>query len=119
MYGTQDIPDFFEAHFGGLKPWDDPEKYLRHSAIRFVAQAKTPTLIHHGAQDKRVPLGQAQEFYLALKKVGVETQFVQYPRQGHGITEPRLRQDAMTRSLAWFNEKVLGIAPEETEEPEK
>ena len=42
MYGTQDIPDFFETHFGGLKPWEDPEKYLQHSAIRFVGNAKTP-----------------------------------------------------------------------------
>ncbi len=111
MYGTQDIPDFFETHFGGLKPWEDPEKYLRHSAIRFVAQAKTPTLIQHGAQDRRVPVGQAQEFHLALKKVGVESRLVLYPRQGHGISEPRLHKDAMRRSLNWFNEKVLGIAP--------
>jgi dipeptidyl aminopeptidase/acylaminoacyl peptidase len=108
MYGTQDIPDFFESHFGDEKPWEDPKAYTSRSAVSFVANVKTPTLIQHGGEDHRVPVGQAQELYLALKKVGVETELVLYPRQGHGISEPKLLRDAMLRSFRWFDERVRG-----------
>lgn len=111
MYGTQDIPDVFEAHFGGVTPWQDPDEYLAHSALRFVAGARTPTLFLHGGEDERVPLGQAQELYRALQKLGTESQLVVYPRQGHALREPRLVEDAMQRTLAWFRFHILGEAP--------
>jgi dipeptidyl aminopeptidase/acylaminoacyl peptidase len=107
MYGTQDMPDYFESHFGDVKPWEDPDGYLSRSAIRFVGGASTPTLFLHGAEDKRVPLGQAQEMYTALKQLQVETEMVVYPRQGHGIREPRLREDAMRRTLDWMRDHIL------------
>jgi dipeptidyl aminopeptidase/acylaminoacyl peptidase len=111
MYGTTDIPEFNEAYFGGSKPWEDPQGWLKHSAINFVGQAKTPTLIQHGQEDRRVPLSQGEEFYLALKKVGVPVEMVVYPRQPHGIQEPRLIKDALERNLHWFNKWLLGIEP--------
>ncbi|HSC78503.1 MAG TPA: S9 family peptidase [Candidatus Acidoferrales bacterium] len=110
MYGTTDIPQFSEAYFGA-KPWEDSELYLKHSAIRFVNQAKTPTLIQHGQEDRRVPISQGEEFYQALKDVGVPTEMVVYPRQPHGIQEPRLIKDALQRNLNWFNKWLLGIEP--------
>jgi dipeptidyl aminopeptidase/acylaminoacyl peptidase len=110
MYGTTDIPEFMASHFGG-RPWEDMREYLRHSAINFVGNAKTPTLIQHGGEDRRVPLSQGEEFYRALKKVGVPVEMVVYPRQPHGIREPKLLQDAMERNLNWFNKWLLGIEP--------
>ncbi len=120
MYGTTDIPQFSEAYFGA-KPWEDPELYLKHSAIRFVNQAKTPTLIQHGQEDRRVPISQGEEFYQALKDVGVPTEMVVYPRQPHGIQEPRLIKDTLQRNLNWFNKWLLGIEPpaEKKEEEKK
>ena len=120
MYGTTDIPPFQEAYFGA-RPWEDPELYLKHSAIRFVNQAKTPTLIQHGQEDRRVPISQGEEFYQALKDVGVPTEMVVYPRQPHGIQEPRLIKDALQRNLNWFNKWLLGIEPpaEKKEEEKK
>ncbi|MDA2913006.1 S9 family peptidase [Acidobacteriia bacterium AH_259_A11_L15] len=110
MYGTTDIPEFPEAYFGG-PPWEDMERYLRHSAIYYVSRAKTPTLIQHGQADRRVPLSQGEEFYRALKAVGVEVEMVIYPRQPHGVREPRLQQDVLERNLNWFNHWLLGIEP--------
>ncbi len=110
MYGTTDIPEFMASHFGG-RPWEDMREYLRHSAMNFVGNAKTPTLIQHGGEDRRVPLSQGKEFYRALKKVGVPVEMVVYPRQPHGIREPKLLRDAMERNLNWFNKWLLGIEP--------
>ena len=107
MYSTNDLQTVLEEYFGG-EPWNDEEAYRRASAMTFIKQAKTPTLILHGAQDLRVPVGQAQELYMGLKKNGVPVELVFYPRQGHGIGEPRLQLDKMKREYAFFAKHVLG-----------
>lgn len=112
LFGTTDIPEALETYFGG-RPWEEGQDYLRHSAIDFVENVKTPTLIQHGQQDRRVEISQAEEFYVALKKLGVPVEMVIYPRQGHGIQEPKLVRDALERNLHWFNHWLLGIEPAE------
>ena len=67
-----------------------------------VKGVTTPTLIQHGENDLRVPISQGYELYNALKRQGVTVQMVTYPRQPHGIQEPKLLKDAMERNLAWF-----------------
>ncbi len=86
--GTSDIPTFIPDYFHG-EYWDDLEPYRAHSAMFNVKNMKTPTLIQHGEKDARVPVSQGQEFYNALKRQGVPTRMVIYPRQPHGIGEPR------------------------------
>jgi dipeptidyl aminopeptidase/acylaminoacyl peptidase len=110
MYSTNDLQTVLEEYFGG-EPWNDEEAYRRASAMTYIKQAKTPTMIMHGAQDQRVPVGQAQELYMGLKKNGVPVELVFYPRQGHGIGEPRLQLDKMKREYAFFAKYVLGEAP--------
>ncbi|HET9532584.1 MAG TPA: S9 family peptidase, partial [Blastocatellia bacterium] len=66
MYSTNDLQRTLEAYFGA-EPWNDLEIYNSRSAMSFIKQAKTPTLILHGAEDKRVPIGQAQELYMGLR----------------------------------------------------
>jgi dipeptidyl aminopeptidase/acylaminoacyl peptidase len=105
--GTSDIPGFLPDYFGG-EHWDDIETYLSHSAMGHVKGVTTPTLVQHGDADARVPLGQGREFYNALKRQGVETQMVIYPRQGHGVDEPRLRLDMRARPVAWMRRWLLG-----------
>jgi dipeptidyl aminopeptidase/acylaminoacyl peptidase len=73
------------------------------SPIRYVAQAKTPTLFLHGENDNDVPIAEAEQFYIALKEVGVETVLVRYPREGHGIREVKHVEDTITRSIDWYN----------------
>lgn len=107
MYGSNDLPGYLKSFFGDY-PWRDPEEYAKHSAITFIDHVKTPVLIQHGEQDIRVPYTQAQEFHQALKDRKVPVEFVSYPRQGHGIGEPRLRKDALQRNLDWFNRWIKG-----------
>jgi len=108
--GTADIPSFIPDYFGG-EFWDDLESWSRHSALFHVKGVKTPTLIQHGEADLRVPVSQGYELYSALKRQGVPTRMVVYPRQPHSIQEPRLQQDAMMRNLEWFDRWVMGKAP--------
>lgn len=101
MYGTNDIPSVLDDYFGG-PPYPNSAGYWSASAMAFVAKAKTPTLILHGANDDRVPPSQGQELYLALRKLGVPTEFVTYPREPHGFREPNHQVDKVEREIAWF-----------------
>jgi len=102
MTGTTDIPDYLVAHMGG-ESWERPETYERHSAIYRIEGVSTPTQVLHGAEDDRVPTRQGQEFYRALKRRGVATEFVKYPRTPHGPREPKLLMDVTPRILDWFD----------------
>jgi dipeptidyl aminopeptidase/acylaminoacyl peptidase len=105
--GTADIPSFIPDYFGG-EHWDAFDVWRAHSAMFNVKGVTTPTLIQHGEADRRVPVSQGYELYNALKRQGVTTKMVVYPRQPHGIQEPKLMRDAMTRNLEWFDRFVLG-----------
>jgi dipeptidyl aminopeptidase/acylaminoacyl peptidase len=101
MYGTNDIPGTLDDYFDG-PPYAKAETYWSASAMAWITKAKTPTLILHGQADDRVPPGQGQELYLGLKKLGVPTEFVTYPREPHGFREPNHQVDKIERELAWF-----------------
>jgi dipeptidyl aminopeptidase/acylaminoacyl peptidase len=108
MYSTTDIPNYMAWFFG--TPWDEEEMYEQLSAIRHVKKVKSPVLIMHGAQDARVPISQAIEFYQALRDLGKDVTFVKYPREGHGIREPLHQMDRLRRYLYFFAEHV-GLTP--------
>jgi len=108
--GTADIPGFLPDYFGG-EVWDVFEVWRAHSAMFQVKGVSTPTLIQHGDADLRVPISQGYEFYNALKRQGVTSKMVVYPRQPHGLQEPKLILDAMQRNLEWFDEWVRGQPP--------
>ncbi len=104
--GTTDIPgfvpDYFDAEF-----WEDLAVYREHSPMFQIEGVTTPTLIQHGEEDERVPLGQGKELYNALNRQDVEVEMVIYPRQEHGPTEPRLIMDIMQRNLDWFDRWIM------------
>lgn len=108
MYSTDDLQRILVAYFGA-EPWNDVEAYRRASAMTFIKQAKTPTLILHGGSDLRVPPSQAQELYMGLRQNGVPVEMVVFPREPHGLQEPRHRLDKMRREYAWCSKYVLGI----------
>jgi len=72
------------------------------SALKHVGSANTPTLIIHGENDNDVPIAEAEQFFIALKDVGVETVFLRYPREGHGLSEVKHQIDSTDRSIAWY-----------------
>lgn len=102
FYATSLYQDLIHAEFGGF-PWDNYELLWQWSPIRYVKQAQTPTLFIHGELDNDVHITQAEEMYMALKRRGVESVLIRYPREGHGLREPKHRVDALERTLAWFD----------------
>ncbi len=92
--------DFMIEYFG--LPWDPGSAHAAHSPVTFAANVKTPLLIQHGENDRRVPLAQAQKFYRALKAHQATVEFDIYPRGGHVLTEPAQQREAMRRNLEWF-----------------
>ncbi len=81
------------------------------SALKHVAKAKTPTMLMHGENDSDVPIAETEQYYIALKDVGVETIMVRYPREGHGLREPKHIVDSMDRSINWYLKHFLRSAP--------
>lgn len=105
MYATNDIPSVLDDYFAGA-PWDKEKGYLERSGLYFVKNVTTPTLILHGENDPRVPVTQGLEFYSALKRRGVKTQMVTYPRTQHSPQEPKFLQNIMERHVAWVEENL-------------
>lgn len=103
--GQCDIPRFLPYYFGA-SPYDNPELFRQHSALNFIQQVKTPTLFLHGDQDLRVPIAQSYEMYWGLRHIGTETEFVIYPREGHGIVETPHQGDLYRRVLDWFKGRL-------------
>lgn len=106
MYSQNDIQRYLRWFYSDKSPWDATELYWGRSPMAHVKKVKTPTMIMHGQVDTRVPIAQAQEFYTALKEMKVPVEFVVYPREGHGFTEPRHNMDRIRRYV-WFFSKYL------------
>ncbi|HEY7910252.1 MAG TPA: S9 family peptidase, partial [Thermomicrobiales bacterium] len=107
FYGTTDIRDWHESHFGP-PVYEDPAPYWDHSAMKYLKQVTTPTLILHGEKDERVPFAQGQEWFAGLCRRGVPVEFVAFPRQPHAIEERAHQRTLLTRVLAWYDEYVKG-----------
>jgi dipeptidyl aminopeptidase/acylaminoacyl peptidase len=104
--GTADVPGFLPDYFGG-EYWDVFDKWRARSAMFNVKGVTTPTLIQHGEEDRRVPVSQGYELYNGLLRQRVPVKMVVYPRQPHGIQEPKLIKDTMDRNLEWFDRWIL------------
>ena len=89
--------------FMGASVYDDPGVYYKSSPINFIKNVKTPTLIAVGDSDGECPAPQSYEFWHALKTLGVPTQFVIYPREGHHFSDPAHSRDLIERAVGWFN----------------
>jgi len=72
------------------------------SALKHVSSVHTPTMLMHGENDSDVPIAEAEQFYIALKDVGVDAVMVRYPREGHGLREPKHVIDSVDRSISWY-----------------
>jgi dipeptidyl aminopeptidase/acylaminoacyl peptidase len=110
MYSQTDIHRYLRLFFNMKAPWDNFQEYWDHSAMKYVGNVKTPTMILHGQADTRVPIPQAEEFFRALTERHIPVEFVTYPRENHGFVEPRHIQDRWQRYLVFFG-KYLGNPP--------
>jgi dipeptidyl aminopeptidase/acylaminoacyl peptidase len=106
MYSQNDIQRYLRWFYSDKSPWEAMDLYWDRSPMKYVRNVKTPTMIMHGQADTRVPIAQAQEFYMALREMNVPVEFVVYPRENHGFTEPRHQMDRVRRYV-WFFSKYL------------
>src|SRR5258706_2970758 len=102
MYSQNDIQRYLRWFYSDKSPWEAQELYWDRSPMKYIKNVKTPTMIMHGQVDTRVPIAQAQEFYMALKEMKVPVEFVVYPRENHGFTEPRHQMDLVRRYVNFF-----------------
>jgi dipeptidyl aminopeptidase/acylaminoacyl peptidase len=108
-YVNTDIHPFTRQYLKAT-PWDDPEIYAKTSPITYVRQAKTPTLIQHGAADQRVPLPNAYELFQGLQDNNVPTKLIVYQGFGgigHGPTKPKSHRATMEHNLEWFDQYMF------------
>jgi len=109
-YVNTDITPFTRQYLHGT-PWDDPEIYKKTSPITYIAKAKTPTLIQHGENDKRVPIPNGYELRQALEDRGVPVKMVVYKGFGHGISKPKQQRAVMEENEKWFAKYIWGEEP--------
>ena len=112
-YVNADITPFTPQYLHAT-PWDDPEIYKKTSPITYIAKAKTPTLIQHGENDRRVPIPNGYELRQALEDRGVPVKMVVYKGFGHGITKPKQQRAVMEENEKWFAKYIWGEEPSPT-----
>jgi dipeptidyl aminopeptidase/acylaminoacyl peptidase len=101
--------DYLAVEFGGFPHQGEIMEVLwERSPLKHVAKVRTPVLLVHGMNDNNVPRAEAEQFYIALKDVGVETELVLYPRAGHGLSETAQIVDFADRSIAWYRKHFAG-----------
>jgi len=106
-----------QMEFGQLPHQNDLMNLMwERSALKHIAGVATPTMLMHGENDNDVPIAEAEQYFVALKDVGVETVFVRYPREGHGIRESGHTVDSLNRAIAWY-EKHFPKSPPELPSP--
>src|SRR5699024_366059 len=107
MFGTSDIGFYFTSwQLGGLDLWEDEEKIMAFSPIRYAKNVQTPTLIMHNEDDDRCPIQQGEQWYVALRRLGVEAQYVRIPGESHGLAssgKPSHRLERLKHMINWFD----------------
>ncbi len=110
-YGHDQYQLMYELEFG--LPWENPELWAELSPFNKVESITTPTLWMGGEVDWNVPINNSEQMYIAMKRLGRETQLVVYPDEHHGIRRPSFQQDRFERWIDWFD-RYLKPAPNDT-----
>jgi dipeptidyl aminopeptidase/acylaminoacyl peptidase len=116
--GTTDITAWGYFRYHG-RFWDDPSKWLAHSPLMHVAKVKTPTLLMTGELDLRTPIGQTEEYYQALRAVGVPTAMIRFSGEYHGTQSlPSNFMRTQLYLMSWFDRYPPKVPPATPREPE-
>jgi dipeptidyl aminopeptidase/acylaminoacyl peptidase len=106
MYGSSDFNWAFEYELGNKPPWEDFKNYWRQSPMKYIGNAKTPTLVIHSEEDLRCAIEQGEQIFIALKKLGVDTEMVRFPEEPHGLSRggrTDRRIERLKHILRWFD----------------
>lgn len=117
QWGIEDTPGHV-INFATGQPWEKPEEYQRGSPLFAADKITTPTLIHVGAGDERVPAAHSRMLYRTLRFYrNVPTELVIYPGEGHGLTKYNHRKAKMEWDLAWYEKYILGKTADKPAQP--
>ena len=108
MYAQSDVQRNRQFYLGNKLPYDDFDAYWNQSPLKYIKNAKTPTMIHVVEGDPRVPSPQSVELHMALKQLGVPTELYMYPGNTHGIPDPRNQLVKSVSEMAWMDYYVRG-----------
>ena len=118
QWALEDTPGHVINYMEGL-PWEEPEETRAASPLFAAGEISTPTIIHVGEHDPRVPAAHARALHRALSfYLDVPTELLIYPGEGHGLSEQAHREARVAWDEAWFDRYVLGTGPASGEEPE-
>jgi len=110
-YGTSDIGFFGNKRgMGGRDLWDSESFIMERSPIRYAPNVKTPLLIVHSTEDYRCPMEQAEQWYVALKRLGKEVEFVRFTGENHELSrsgKPWNRVERLERIVGWFDKYLI------------
>jgi dipeptidyl aminopeptidase/acylaminoacyl peptidase len=109
MYAQSDVQRNRQFYLGNKLPYDDFDAYWNQSPLKYIKNAKTPTMIHVVEGDPRVPSPQSVELHMALKQLGVPTELYMYPGNTHGIPDPRNQLVKSVSEMAWMDYYVRGM----------
>ena len=113
-YGSSDVQGLTEYEFMGA-PWEADSLYRALSPMTFASRINTPLLIVHSEDDFRTPITDAEQLFVMLRKRGVPSEFVRYPRSFHGLSRtgpPWLLVDRLERIRTWFAHWIgIGFEP--------
>ncbi len=112
MNGSSDMNWRFQDLFGAKEPyWQDFENYWRQSPLKYIGNATTPTLVIHSERDLRCNIEQGEQIFVALKKLGVDTEMVVFPDESHGLSRTGRTDRRIARLkhiLRWFDRYLKG-----------
>ncbi|MCC7051901.1 MAG: S9 family peptidase [Gemmatimonadaceae bacterium] len=103
MYGESDTQRGRQWYLGDKMYWDDMLHWWKQSPAAYIRNAKTPTMIHVVDGDPRVPRPESEGLHMALKRLGVPTEFYVYPGNTHGIPDARNQLLKATAEMAWMD----------------
>ncbi len=106
MYGTSDYNWPLQYEVGDEPPWENHENYWRQSPLKYIKNCQTPTLVIHSEQDMRADVEQGLQMFVALKRLGIDTELVLFPDEPHGLSrEGRTdrRVARLTYIKNWFD----------------
>jgi len=109
MYAQSDVQRNRQFYLGDKLPYYDYDAYWDQSPMKYITNARTPTMIHVVEGDPRVPSPQSVELHMGLKKLGVETELFMYPGQSHGIPDARNQLVKSMSEMAWMDYYVRGL----------
>jgi len=105
-WGSSDMNWTFEYEVEAEPPYKDFKKWWDMSPMKYIGNAKTPTLVQHYENDLRCPIEQGEQVFVALKRLGVDTEFVRYPDEFHGMSRTGRtdrRIERIKHILRWFD----------------